>query len=523
MSDPSHRALYALILFVSCGPTGVKGSGGAGGSGGSGTGGAGGSGGGPPPGGPFGDFPNDPVIDGNAPSDSASRFGVPGSDSGGPCLIDPELGALIPQNWLRLRIHFEPPAGQDLFEIRIHVDNQIHDYVVYTDATTWTMPKDVWSSLVIHSVDLPITISVRGIAGSSPPALGSRGTVTVAPAMAGGAIVYWTTSNGTALKGFHIGDESVQDVLRPPQAQTQCIGCHTSTPDGKYAAFTAASLDADDNTMFVGLRSVDGAATEPAYLSAAGKGSLARTLQEAPAFSPAHFVAGDRIALSMFGGTDIIWTDLESGATGTLARTGDPGNPASVNFSHDGTRVAYCSTPNPVVSGVQTSGCDLYTIPYGNRSGGSAAPVAGASDPAFGEFYPSFSPDDTFLAFNRLPADGDTYGNPESELYLIPAAGGSATHLVANDPPACSGRTSPGLTNSWPKWSPTVTAAGARKYYWLTFSSTRRDGSHPQLYVTAVVTSELSVETYPALYLWNQPESEGNHTPAWDSFLIPVP
>jgi len=39
--------------------------------------------------------------------------------------------------------------------------------------------------------------------------------------------------------------------------------------------------------------------------------------------------------------------------------------------------------------------------------------------------------------------------------------------------------------------------------------------------VTAVVTTDTSVETYPAIYLWNQPANFSNHTPAWDVFQIP--
>jgi hypothetical protein len=30
------------------------------------------------------------------------------------------------------------------------------------------------------------------------------------------------------------------------------------------------------------------------------------------------------------------------------------------------------------------------------------------------------------------------------------------------------------------------------------------------------------VTTYPAVYLWNQPATENNHTPAWDVFDLPI-
>ena len=104
----------------------------------------------------------------------------------------------------------------------------------------------------------------------------------------------------------------------------------------------------------------------------------------------------------------------------------------------------------------------------------------------------------------------------------MPSDGGVATRLSANDPDQCASVTSPGLTNSWPKWSPEATTFGGKTYYWLTFSSTRGAGGKPQLYVSPVVVEGGVPTTYPALYLWNQPVDEANHTPAWDVFEITI-
>lgn len=43
-----------------------------------------------------------------------------------------------------------------------------------------------------------------------------------------------------------------------------------------------------------------------------------------------------------------------------------------------------------------------------------------------------------------------------------------------------------------------------------------------QLYVTAIVVDELGMSTYPAVYLWNQPQNRVNETPAWENFQIPA-
>jgi hypothetical protein len=113
------------------------------------------------------------------------------------------------------------------------------------------------------------------------------------------------------------------------------------------------------------------------------------------------------------------------------------------------------------------------------------------------------------------------YDAPKAEVFVLPAEGGTPQRIAANDPPACSGKASPGVTNSWPKWAPEAKTVNGKTYYWLIFSSKRGAGSNPQLYVTGVVAEGDTLTTYPALYLWNQPEAENNHTPAWDVFEIP--
>jgi Tol biopolymer transport system component len=207
------------------------------------------------------------------------------------------------------------------------------------------------------------------------------------------------------------------------------------------------------------------------------------------------------------------------------------------SWSHDGNTVAYVSTDH-FCDGRLGAGCDgvtynapadpgstadIYTVPYAGGAGGTAKPVAGASDPTLQEYYPVFAPDDSLLAFCRAPNGVNMYDQLQAEVFVIPAAGGTATRLAANDPPACTGQTSPGITNSWPKWGPVALQADASTYYWLVFSSTRP--GNPQLYITAVVEKGGKIATYGSIYLWNQPATENNHTPAWDTFkgLPPAP
>jgi hypothetical protein len=132
---------------------------------------------------------------------------------------------------------------------------------------------------------------------------------------------------------------------------------------------------------------------------------------------------------------------------------------------------------------------------------------------------------------------------------VVPSTGGTATRLAANDPPSCANLSSPGLTNSWPKWSPSVQqCTDGMTYYWIIFSSSRAGRtfdltnfkdpkpSSPvptsQLYLTALtIDSNNKVQSYPAVYIWNQPQTsaayggapQSNHTPVWEEVAIPQP
>ncbi|HTJ84581.1 MAG TPA: hypothetical protein VL400_22835 [Polyangiaceae bacterium] len=486
-------------------------------------------------------FPDTPIIEGTAPANSGDLFGPAGSGdpTGGPCIVEPELGALLPNNWLRPRFRWVPGAGQNLFELRLHAASEPNDLVVYTTDVTYTMEKLLWLAVSAGVVDEPITVTIRGanFDGTTlvgPPAIGSTGTITIAPVGAPGSIVYWTTSGGSSLKGFQVGDESVITALAPNQVAmptnggaVTCVGCHTSTPDGLYASFVAQGPWSN------ALGSIEGMSVgaTPPFLGAGALQFLTSSTELGiHTYSKAHWSNGDHVMVTPSGtyaDSELIWVDLEaaSAAQGTawgfLARNGDTLGAGSPAWSHDGASIVYVSTDVEFTGRLDNGFADLYSVPYANRQGGTATPIPGASTPEYAEYYPALSPDDALIAFNRIPNGQNMYDAPSAEVFVLPREGGTPVRIAANDPPACSGKTSPGVTNSWPKWAPEAQTSGGRTYYWLVFSSRRGQAQNPQLYLTAVVTHGNTIETYPALYLWNQPEDESNHTPAWDVFEIP--
>jgi hypothetical protein len=493
-----------------------------------GTAGMGGTGAPPPP--PLTDFPADPIfVDPTIPPNAPSLFGAGGPAGSAPCITSPEPSTLMPRNWLRPRFDYVPARGENVFEVTVTVPAFAHPLHAYTRDRSYTFDKDLWARLRTSVNDVPITVTIKALGLSASGAVttsvseAARTTFVIAPVDAPGKIVYWALANGLgSLKGFGIGEEGVENVLVPAQvvardpARETCIGCHAATPDGNAVGFALGQGLYLDSIADIRAESVG---TVPPYVTPTALVAL-RKLEGTPTYSPAHWSEGDRIAVVGDTG-DLTWIQLDGDRQGVVARGGDARLATAPTFRHDGTAIGYVST-NSISLGRQAAGpSDLYVVPYAGGAGGPATPILGAAEPEYTEYYPAFSPDDAFIAFTRIAGSGNVYSVPEAEVFVVPSAGGVATRLKANDAPSCqTDLHSPGLTNDWTKWSPDVGRANGNTYYWITFSSQRT--GVPQLYVTALVVDGAGkLSTYPALYLWNQPAAEGNHTPAWDHLQIP--
>jgi tetratricopeptide (TPR) repeat protein len=94
---------------------------------------------------------------------------------------------------------------------------------------------------------------------------------------------------------------------------------------------------------------------------------------------------------------------------------------------------------------------DLYRIPFNDGQGGVAEPIPGASNNGLSNYFARYSPDGRWIVFCR--AKSYMLLQPDSELYILPAEGGTARRLRANA----------GRMNSWHSWSPNGK--------WLVFSS----------------------------------------------------
>jgi len=129
-------------------------------------------------------------------------------------------------------------------------------------------------------------------------------------------------------------------------------------------------------------------------------------------------------------------------------------------YPADGKMAAYANDPAEVQ--IQY---DLYRIPFNDGKGGKAEPIAGASRNGMSNSFPKISPDGRWIVF--VEARNGLLMRPDSQLYIVPAAGGPARRMRCNTP----------LMNSWHSFSPNGR--------WLVFSSKSRS-PYTQMFLTHI-------------------------------------
>ena len=369
-------------------------------------------------------------------------------------------------------------------------------------ARGWTPDAGIWEGLVRHP-EKNVTVTIYGLAdadlaqpGAAIPIL-SRGTVVlrVSKDPVGAPIFYrdvplkpTANERGVVMPlpegSLPLVEWRLRDLSKPASAlvlkdMPTCANCHSFSNDGKFLG-----MDMDGPAGDKGAYAV--APVEPRMVignkqvfswnsfnpSRPTNGLFARVSPDGryviTSVNESMFVTNylDFRFLQTFYPTRgvLAYHERETGKIATLPGADDPRfvqcNPV---WTPDGRTIVFirATAMDPALKGPAPQKAldpnepqikyDIYTIPFNDGRGGEAKPLPGASANGRSNSFPKISPDGRWIVW--VQSANALLMRPDSELYIMPLAGGAPRRMSCNLSPM----------NSWHSFSPNGR--------WLVFSS----------------------------------------------------
>jgi len=488
----------------------------------------------------------------NLPSNPGGSFGGPATTTMAnlPRIVYPADEVLVPPNLGKLEIHFQPGAGNKLFELSF--TNAATNVTVYlrcakpsNSGCIYQPDPKVWAWLAETNRGTDaVSISVRGTddttAAGPVYSAASKSRLQFSQDDIEGGLYYWkiATSGDTSIMRFDFASTTqtaAEKFVGTEFSGGTCIGCHALSHDGSKIVAEAGGQG--DN----GILLMDVATKKPIVPF----NSTAKSFFESWNPDGTQFVGVDQ------GGADhnLRFYDGATGAfISNVANTGTDGNPSDhPDWSIDGHHIGY------VKVGVKNTLQQFHkgAIEWVSNNGGAwSAPVElVAGEKGKNYYYPAIAPDNAFLVYNRsICSSGDDSGddcnadtNPTARLFGIRlASGASPVELTRANTGGILDAGKVDLTNSFPKWSPFVfrRTAGEQssRLMWVTFASKRkfgvrdlpasnRGGDGTLVWMAAVDPDQIqngADPSYPAFVLPFQDYDSSNHIAQWTQKVVPV-
>ena len=379
-----------------------------------------------------------------------------------------------------------------------------------SEAPEWTPPVPQWEEIKRRSLEQDATVAILSVCRAAPAKIlsGARVTIRTSRDEVGAPLFYREVNlpfidavkDPTKIR-WRFGPVSSQEP--PPIVLDKlpvCGNCHSFSTDGTRLGMDVDYANDKGSYVFTAVRDEIGLATSDIitwsdFRRADGQATFGLLSQVSPngrysistVKDRSVFVAKPELAFSQLffpiQGILAVY-DRQTQAFRALPGADDPeyvqSNPA---WSPDGKYVVFARSKAHhlredsghalltaeecaefLVEG-KTFLFDLYRVPFNDGAGGTAEPLTGAAHNGMSNFFAKYSPDGKWIVFCK--ARSYMLLQPDSELYIIPIAGGTARRLRCNT----------GRMNSWHSWSPNGK--------WLVFSS-KANSAYTQLFLTHI-------------------------------------
>jgi hypothetical protein len=388
-------------------------------------------------------------------------------------------------------------------------------------AWTWTPDAAAWAAIQSSSVAQPATVVITGYRDGQTAFSQARMQLTTSPDPVGAPIFYRDVPlmpaagvNGVvsplAPTAIHLIHWRLRDI-RKPESRTvlkdmpTCANCHSFSADGK-----TFGMDIDGPANDKGLYAIvpvrkhmtieskdmvhwntDGRVGQTrvgfmSQVSPDGRYVVSTFAGPSLTLPDSYYVTNfmDYRFLQVFFPTRGIleWYSRATGLRNPLPGADDPRYVQTDGvWSPDGKYIVFARAEalaprspgqprslranDPYETQIKYS---LYRIPFNDGKGGVPQRIVGASENGMSNNFPKVSPDGRWIVF--VQCRNGQLMRPDSQLYIVPFAGGAARRMRANAR----------LMNSWHSFSPNGR--------WLVFASKARS-PYTQMYLTHIDSS----------------------------------
>lgn len=408
-----------------------------------------------------------------------------------PALVYPPDGVRVPRNLNGLAFLWDTPNAGTVQ--RLAFESDITDISVYRTGTDrWFATSDLWSRIAASNRNGKVRVYVEGGQwdGStlSNVVRGPEIELTVNRLDARGSVLYWSTTS-MGVRRIPLGATESTSFYGTEDVQGGCVGCHAINNATDRMVVTYDGV----NGMFEILDCETG---EPEV-------QVGRNEQRRVTFTT---VSPDGEYLLAAQGGDLHLYRMSDGQhVQTFDYLLDMTQP---DFSPTGDRIAAVRMAWGNTSDFRFDGGEIVSIPFSDGVLGDPVLIV-PTDNTYNFYYPAWSPDGEWLAYNRTI--GAAYASPAAEIFLTDKDG---TQHIRLDTANGEGE----LQNSYTRWGPLPDD----DVLWLAYSSKRSYpadfGSNPQIWVTAIDTEKAAAGEDPSsapFWLPGQDPGADNHLPQW--------